>query len=402
MTRVARHRTRVKPAIPGGTVQPTIWTNGVSTAAAAGNGIAISSFTETCDDFVGRPVTAGNLIISSRQASGGLKINGSVWSSFVYKETPKNGYEYQFVNYQFGTSVPTPTLMAVPIGWELATVARSNPSRPVVTPLTLAQDLYELPKMIFEAGKYLSNPSRYAKQYKTYANTFLGVKFGWIPLVEDINKLLNLQSEILRRQKQINELYSGRGLRRKITFGEENVSTMGSTSYALAGAANYIGMSYSIDEKRKTWATIRWQPVFNFPSYRHDVLTNELIRRVVSGATIEGTLKGAWDVIPWTWLLGWFTNVGDMLLAYSNTIPATHGAVCLMRSSEVKVTGGNPSYVGCIQPQLKVTGANIARAYKTRTASNTFTPGVGIPYMDISKLAIVGALFAQRLRPGRS
>jgi hypothetical protein len=343
----------------------------------------------TCFDFIGQPVSAGGF--ESLQSNNGLTLNGSTTGTDPFNRV----WQRTFDHYPVSTSISglSDAPLSVDGGWILNTVATTNPSRPVLTPLTLLQDFVELPRMVFDAGKLLMKPKGLLTA-KQAANQNLAVQFGWIPFVKDIAQLLDLQSAVLKRSKELQRLYSGKGLRRRVLRGEDTQSADYLLWYSCGYSNMWLSFAYTGMVKRKQWATIRWKPLTPPPMSHGDDAMNKLAKKLVLGLTPEGLAKGAWDVIPWTWLLGWFTNVGDYLLANSNTVPAIWSTACLMNQVEVTITPG------ALSPEFCTSSVRCNEAYK-RTARRRFvgesaTPGFSMPFVDMRRLSILGSLSVQR------
>jgi hypothetical protein len=263
----------------------------------------------------------------------------------------------------------------------------------------MLQDLIDLPRMIKNIGQALTNPKRAIGGDREIANSYLAAKFGWLPLFDDLHKLLDLQSYILKRNKELHQLYSGKGLRRRLSFGGE---TRVSKCYSVIGLLGPLGSTAMCRGSYKTvktrWATIRWKPTTLPPYHPDDHRWNDLSRRLLLGLTPEGMAKGLWDVIPWTWLLGWFSNIGKFTLAQSNTIPASHSNGCFMSQTEAIVTPGMVEYAPNVRGNLYMSG-EITRRRKTRIVSSPIIlPGLNMPFLDMSRLSVLGALTVQRLR----
>lgn len=291
--------------------------------------------------------------------------------------------------------IMTPT--AAPTGWMASLVASTNPSRPVVTPFTLIQNLVELPRMILQLGRILGRPSS-VMQAQGAASAYLGIKFGWLPLIDDLRKLLDLQRYTLIRAQELYRLYTSEsGLRRRIRFGESNVATDVIHNWALLPSVNGI-TRISVVDKRVQWGTIRWHPTGLPPFSPNDLGWHNLARRLVTGMTPEGLVKGLWDVIPWTWMLAWFTNIGKYLLAHSNTVPAVHGTGCFMSSHERTMVVASTSYTNSsveFAREDKPAGGGVLKR-STRIVSGATSPNASVPFIDADRLSVVGALFAQR------
>lgn len=348
----------------------------------------------SCGDSIGSPVVDSALTLTSFTRDY-PKLNGRVESTYIGKETHTvyEGYTT--------SSLPAPltnmVVIPAPSGWLLDVVAGTNPSRPVIGIPIWAQNLAQLPKMVKNLGDLIRNPGNVLKP-KGFAGEYLGVQFGWLPLIDDLTKLLDFQSHVLKRNKELAQLYSGKGLRRRLKLADDTSSTGVNTNLGFYPTGT-ITMTASVTVKRRQWGTIHWYPT-TIPVYHpDDHKWHNLTNRIVLGATPEGLAKGLWDVIPWTWLLGWFTNLGKYTLAHSWTVPANHTGGCLMseaigtwKAGSATVSGGSGSvtYSG-----------SVTRSLKTRIVSSVVTVGVNMPYIDMFRLSILGALFVQRFPLGK-
>lgn len=351
---------------------------------------SVSFANDTCNDWIGRPIKPSTFGCVNRKGDV-LVINGTV----DYSAPWPIGYRKTFNNFPMvmTTGLNTDPLTA-PSGWMLDLVAGTNPSRPVVTPPTLMQDLVELPSMLREAGRFLQNPAAYSSP-RGLASVFLGVKFGWAPLIDDINHLLDLQSYVDKRTKELTKLYSGKGLRRRLRFSDTTLNENRDHTVATLFSGTVV-LPIDVSVRKEVWGTITWRPTTLPPWHPDDVRNNMLARRLVLGMTSEGLAKGLWDVIPWTWLLGWFTNIGKYALAHSNTVPADHSDGCLMRQSITTYRPGTLRYSGnWVDKHLTYSGSQTF-SQKNRTVASAVTPGVNMPFMDVSRLSVLGALFTQR------
>lgn len=360
------------------------------------NGVVKSSLpssivrSSSCTDFHGRPLIPGTL--SSTQWTSVPVLNGEVVGRPIAGQA--NGFRYNNFPITPDLNGVDTAPLGVPGGWELTTVARTNPSRPVVTPLTLIQDFVELPSQLKLIGKLLTRPKS-SMSAKELANHHLAVKFGWLPLISDVKQLLDLQQAVLRRTAELKRLYSGTGLRRRVILNEDHqVSDQKRINQTIA-AGQAFNAYYDITVGRRTWATIHWKPTVLPPNHPDDAAMARRARQIVLGLTPEGLAKGTWDIIPWTWLLGWFSNVGDFLLAFSNTVPASHSEACLM--NEVIATGlaGPVTSVNTLSCDI-YWSRDLLYTSKTRLVSGSIVPGFSLPFIGNDRLSILGSLFVQR------
>jgi hypothetical protein len=255
------------------------------------------------------------------------------------------------------------------------------------------QDLVDVPKLLLNAGKLYKTSRRARLRLRDAANTHLSAQFGWIPLVEDVTNLLQVHQHILNRTAEIERLYSSTGLKRRIRLGRWAFSDL-SFQYPESYPILSILTATSVQTTVERWGTVRWRPRGTFlgykPSYR-DILLKAT--QIVSGITSQATFAGSWDLLPWTFLIDWGTNVKDFVLANSNTIPADPSSVNVMTKTETifrpKVLAITSNYSWepgfySVTSKERYTGSGIIDAH--------------IPYLDMSRLSILAALYVQRFK----
>jgi hypothetical protein len=343
----------------------------------------------TCQDNVGRPVVDSSFL--SNQTVRTARVDG-VASAPGFLPNQVVSIVFEQCPLTISTTSVNTGLLAAPGGWYLTTVARTNPSRPELTPASIIQDLYELPSMLRDVGKLLETPTRLLSA-KDAGNKNLAVQFGWLPFIRDINLLLDLQAHILRRRRELSKLFSGKGLRRRITLAEDTQFGRATQTYSFGKGS--ITILTDITVVREVWATIRWKPSSAVLEVPGDHELNLLARRLVLGLTPEGLVKGAWDLLPWTWLVGWFSNVGDYLTAVSDTVPATHSGACLMNKMVCTVVP-SPAIASSGVVSTAMTSGVYINSIRSRTPSGVPTPGFSIPFIGMNRLSILGSLAVQR------
>lgn len=378
MARTSRTRVRVIP-FPAGKFSQTY--NGVTSTSSNSGQYELK---ESCMDSVGRPVTENALSIEITDRRKMELLNGS------YSQSNGTASATDLVPGVARVSLSHINTGYPSAGSQMTTLlARTNPSRPVHVPLMLLQDLYDLPRMLMNVGKLMKTPKRLLTR-KEIANQYLSGLFGWIPLVEDLHQLIDLQSHILRRKAEIHRLYTDTGLKRKLRLGNWTATEAGTYTY---DSAALMSVTHRVSKTTETemWGTVRWKPLVT-PGYNPtDIQQLELARRVCQGMTTEATMKGLWDLIPWTWMLGWFVNVSNFAMQYSNTIPAIPSSACVMTRHTTKydcrVTSISKGFTGGGGSQTLTT--------KNRyVGSGTLT--AHLPFISATRLSILGALFVQR------
>jgi hypothetical protein len=385
MARIPRSRSRASPYV-GGTV---VWLkNGVQVGSTGSPNR--SGYTSSCSDWTGSPVVDSNF--DSRQYTGVYPnitgdLNNAAGTS-TFDTIRFNAYTVQALPVAMTAMSPIPA----PNGWLLDLVAGTNPSRPVLNIPEAVENIVSLPKMLKNLGDLILSPASKMKP-KGFAGEYLGVQFGWLPLIEDLTKLLKVQSYVIKRNRELNQLYSGKGLRRRLKFADDTTVVVNNTGYGAA--TTIVTHSCSLSIKRTQWGTIHWYPTEPPAYHPDDPRWNLLTYRLVLGATPEAMANGLWKVLPWTWLIGWFTNFGKYTLANSWTIPATHSAGCFMSKAEATYSSAGVSWTNTKGGSLSHSG-EAYRTIRTRSVSSTVTAGANMPYLDMFRLSILGALFTQK------
>jgi hypothetical protein len=122
----------------------------------------------------------------------------------------------------------------------------------------------------------------------------------------------------------------------------------------------------------------------------------ELIQKAIqvcSGLSTEGVIKGAWDLLPWSWMVDWFSNVGDWLTQSSSTVPATPTHLNLMRT----ITTVQKHSIVQKSAWLKDDGGVGIEQTLLRSPLSGSLAG-SLPTLDANRLSVLGALFVQRFK----
>jgi hypothetical protein len=382
MTRLTRVRTRTQP-YPGGSLIGVA--NGVP-INASNSGTMIS---ETCSDSHGRPIVPSNLTITKVDFSRVIPVHGT------YTSASATGTATNYIPSGIrGDSLGPPLVPGRPsVGVSMTDLlARTNPSRPDVVPFDLIQDLVDIPRQLKDVGRLIRTPKRKLLNAKELANQHLGFQFGWLPLFKDVRDLLDLQHRIHKRVAELHRLYSAGGLKRRIHLGSwVHEETSNRTVESSLVMNCLVRRTFYVESER--WGTVRWKPT-QLPSFNPS--DAEIIRQaklVASGLSVEGVMKGSWDLLPWTWLLSWFTNISSFAMQYSTTVPALPSSACVMTRTR---------NLSLYQPLSMSSGYTDTGGYATWETKERFTGSGSIeahlPFLTAGRLSILGALFVQRFK----
>lgn len=390
MTRTTRARSKAQPYYPGN----YDWFRNVLPFGHQSN--SGDMIRQNMTDSIGRPVVPSPLISEKWDRSALPTLNGSygpVGSTttnwYQFKDYVPEGLRgYDPGHYSFLTMPSEADAMTT-------LIARTNPSRPDVTPLTLMQDLVEIPKQLKDLSRLLNKHVKLVDA-KDIANQNLAAQFGWLPLIQDALDVFHLGKHIHTRLGELQRLKSAKGLKRRIRLGawggEFNRLNMTVSSVYVDAVADIRSLTTA-----NRWGTIRWLPLYDdLPTYiPNDRNTFLQAIATASGITPEGLTSGLWDVMPWTWLTDWFGNVGDYLMKYSNTVPAYPSEACIMTQtltkSKVHLYTGYPDGVNRGRD-----GSMTHETLKRYVGSGSVH--VHLPMISVKRLSVLGSLFIQRFK----
>jgi hypothetical protein len=283
----------------------------------------------------------------------------------------------------------------------LATIARSNPSRPDISVPNFLFELKDLPGMIRDLGRLRIQGrnilTRGAQRIhpKLIANHYLSYQMGWKPLISDLQKLLSFQELVDKKMRTLEGLYRNGGIQRRVRLPDWTYST--TTEDSSVTVESQSGILFNCKRVKTStierWGTVRWYPE-KLPDSRFSQADLQKLARDLTFGMKGISAKQVWDAIPWTWLVGWFTNVDDFLQAHDNRIPLKHSTPCVMTHRVTtdlytRIPGQNSDFTGGQGKTVLET--------KERTTS-TGALAAAFPFLNGRMLSILGALAIQRKR----
>jgi hypothetical protein len=263
--------------------------------------------------------------------------------------------------------------------------------------MSLANALFELR----EVPRSLKPRILKYRDGKAWADYFLAVNFGWLPLLHDVQDFV---STTLTLKQKLDQLIrdEGRPVTRRISMsgGGPNIQEgpiTGDTYDVGVGLVTqvYNGVPTFTDNlsvSEKIWAVGQfkyWLP----PGPRDWKWRAKQILRIYGAYPSPAVV---WNAIPWTWLADWFTNVGDVIENIDFTVAERLASnyAFVMRHVQRKVTritsaslwtpSGAPASVDLI--------AELVNETKERALIDPFSPSVNMDNMNFRQAAILGAL----------
>lgn len=378
-----RYRTRTDqgPRVPGtataipATGTPSVYQDWVTSQDQAAT--AMSDYVSSS-----RPYTVPNdLFINRREIiapefSGSWKQGTTTWILNRYS----NRY-YVDVSACFqGAPLGVPSMNEL----ALKAIANMNPNRPNVDLPVFIAELKDLPHMLRQIGDLIRSRGR---KRPNAGSAYLAYAFGWRPLISDLMDLIDLTEETEKRQKYLQRLAKGTRIKRNLGDGTGESSVSGIQSWS--GATGNATTVYFQNVIWKGWYTAWAKCFLGIPSFD---ATNAAAFRAVRGLT-GPSLSQAWELLPWSWLIDYFTTFGDYLAATRGGIPFTWTDLCVMRRTVVIREDrlvSNPKGLA-FSPGTRRT------EYKEReTYKYTPLPAFRESVLSRSQLRILGALAVSR------
>jgi hypothetical protein len=320
--------------------------------------------------------------------SGGL-INGvekSNRTGFIWNDYP--------CGYMYDSYLTSPLAISNrPADGVLATsvIARTNPSRSSTEALEYLSELHTLgTQSEFEYKKRLERlrQSRHWKNWKTLrgaARANLIYQFGIAPLISDIETLMGFQKLVDGRVEEIERLRT-RGLRRTINLwsGSEIHSVPSATIHS-----NGVLLHAKIEKVTTVniKGHIRWRATSNW--LKSDESVRAAVRKTLLGAVTDPA--GVYELIPWSWLIDYFSNLGTMVKAVRNNFDAVHDVVRLSTHTRTVATSSNHDTHGSGIYTITCTPISSMSETKTRRLTN---PSIGarIEFLQPAQWSILGSL----------
>jgi len=229
----------------------------------------------------------------------------------------------------------------IPRGYKL-----TRPGNPVASLGQFLIELRDLPTIPFSKGLFKVSKRRNKYGFKTVqgvpfqqipkvllenltsvrnlGSEYLNVVFGWKPLLSDLRKMYHLWQTVDKRMGQIIR-ENGKAISRRATVDEGTKLDITPTTYNTPWVNCYGGVpAFPTFDGKTLYTAIRYSyyRVWYMAKYQYyipDVGSSQWTAR--ARAALFGALPTPellWEVLPWSWLIDWFTNVGDI---YSNISP---------------------------------------------------------------------------------
>jgi hypothetical protein len=369
-----RNRNRVRSTTSAGKYQIVRISDGVPIVTSTGfSGV---TWNEQCSDSTQPyPYTIDtSLNILSRRADP-YSFSGT-WPRDGTTRYVAEGYNPQARN----SYVFTPTVQPINwLYWQTKALANLNPNRAVLDLPLFLFEFKDFPAMLRNLGEVLSR----RMHPKAVPEGYLAYSFGWAPLISDLFSLIDLQKSIEDRLAYLKRLESGTRVQRSL--GESVlIDSVTPNGYTTASLGSPVTADMAYKEVHRAWFTANAKLVNPLPPASDQY---DLARRLSLGGGFSAATL--WNMVPWSFLIDYFWNIGDFLEATSGIVKTRTTRMCIMVKIESTSTMTNIR----LKPGVSSVGDTMSSVSKNRGVYPNPIPWiVPFPFLSNGQMANLGAL----------
>lgn len=282
------------------------------------------------------------------------------------------------------SAIPSPTLANM-------AKANANPNRPKIDlPVSLVE-LRDVPGTIRTIGRAFFRRNPGIGSVRQAADVNLATQFGALPFIRDFMTMLGITEAIAKREEYLRQLSQEAGyrLRRKLTSESWVVSDLYNAVYPAGPLPNGIQLRLSGLATRDYWYSARAKLEFGY--------SEREIKTLAAHATlgVQGlSFAHAWELMPWSWLIDWFSDTGSIIAANRGGIPWTFSGLNVMHKTTWRLEG---TFVG--KPPGITISPNTATSVATQKVRlqpvGWLLPTFRMPYLTAGQLSILTSLIAK-------
>lgn len=206
--------------------------------------------------------------------------------------------------------------------------AAMRPTKPIMDLGVAIAELRDIPRMLRHAWTSIKSVTALLDNPKGLPQWILASEFGWKPLYADLKRTLKLRGEVEKRlnfikenaNKSLHRITPKRPWQPKVTeevIGEwesdEDDSPICSLSFDSVPESadpSTIPLRFKSSLKLRTTVTTGATGMFRY-YWDGDIPDDDYLRARLLGIVL--TERVAWEAMPWSWLIDWFSNAGEVL-----------------------------------------------------------------------------------------
>jgi len=200
------------------------------------------------------------------------------------------------------------------------TLSRTSPNHPSVDVVQNCGEAGDIPRALIHRGNTLMT---------AFASETLRLQFGLKPLLKDILRTINWAEGVNKRLKVLQRFRDSGGYRKTVTLDKLS-NSQANNNIVLQSAGAFFTDSFETIGHRVIRGHARWLPTVDFKNIAQDEMV-AMAKRAYFG--MEFSFSGYWEAMPWSWLVDWYSNIGNLLELTRNTVPCTLGSLTIMRTT---------------------------------------------------------------------
>lgn len=290
---------------------------------------------------------------------------------------------------------------------------RFKPAKPTADLGVFVGEIHDVPRMLQTTAKGFHNlwrsmgGSRTDFGPKRVADHWLNTQFGWLPFLSDMRKFVKAYTDsetIYNRLRRDNGQWVKRG--GTIVDRVEDLANPTSSETVTAHAPPMVSCFYLDTQKQGAYVgtSTKQERAWFEARFRYYMPMLESVNGMEDlrfklwnwGANISPSLL--WELTPWSWLIDYFSNVGDVLSNMDSALTSNLVAKYAYVMRTVELVRHVDSLLRLKQATL-VASADVERVvYKGRGGANPY--GFGLTFDDLSERqwSILSALGFSRSR----
>jgi hypothetical protein len=270
---------------------------------------------------------------------------------------------------------------------------KMKPTKPSFSYLNSVYELKDLPGMLRQR--------LHKNGLKNIGSYYLALKFGWQQLFQDIARMCTLQQRVQKRLAWL-IAHNGQPVKRHVNMVDTR------TDYGMSAGSSYGAFQPVLPTQfyhsTPTYRNIEWSTdkvwakgTFRFwlPDGPRDINWTRKMLSALDGSSFPSPSQ-IYNAIPWTWLIDWFGNLGDVIdnidAGVAKGLAADHWYV-MREVKYLRQFCANGEFNQRDGSILKVSGTSWATATEMyRSKGDPFGFATSFNSLNGSQLAILGAL----------
>lgn len=327
--------------------------------------------------------------------AGGL-LNGARWN-ILY--TADDRY---FIDYPISglfEAIPDPRVGVFPmsslrlsdLAWRV--LAETNPSNAHVSVPAFLGELKDLPSLVHGWGRSV---------IKDVARSHIVDRWVWRPFVSDVTKLVSLAEAASKRAIELDKFRDGKRVGKGIGL-ESNAHQIRGNRKLMHSTEMTMYGRFDDYYTEKVWGSVEWYaPSWSWYRGASDLDICKDANKQVRGLTTWGAVAATWELLPWSWLIDWFSNVGTMVQALNNAIELQYRNICIMQHCRVDQTFVVTDPLHPRNARIEYDPVIRWKERKLRYTNPLLIPfpTPRLPFLTDGKLSIIASLAALRLPQG--